>query len=572
VAARHTGRPRSGARARPSARCPAAGSHPRAGTWDLAQMSLARLLLLPIPRDGAGAPARRPGLEDPPPGQREGSLMESLQVLQIEDDEDHALLIEHELRRGGFEPECTRVDTVHELREVLTRQPFDLITSDYGLPRFDAPSALSVVREFPLDDVPFIIVSGSIPDTAVSQAMKAGAHDFVSKSDLKRLAPAVRRELKEARSRKARRLAEARFRTLARSLDGLVVTLDRDLVIDGVYGRGLLGAPPPPEALIGASVREFFQGHEQDEIERTCRAVLAGSASGEATLHLGRTLHGVPAYIEVVISPMLEPDGRVVGLLGSIRDVSEQRKLQAQVVASDRLATIGTLAAGVAHEINNPLSALLSNLHVLGRDVARLAGGDTLTPNVLTELAEIIGDANAAAAMVLTIAGDLRTFARQGDEVPGPVSPRKVLESALRMVRNQVEAKARLVRQLDETPPVLAIESGLGQVFLNLLVNAAQAIPDGEHERHEIRVRLHDEPETGHVVVSISDTGQGMTDSVKQRLFSPFFTTKPSGVGTGLGLSICKRLITSFGGAISVTSQVGEGTTFVVRLLAAKGA
>jgi signal transduction histidine kinase len=252
--------------------------------------------------------------------------------------------------------------------------------------------------------------------------------------------------------------------------------------------------------------------------------------------------------------------------------VTEQRKLQAQVVASDRLATIGTLAAGVAHEINNPLSALLSNLHVLGRDIERLASGDTLTPNVLTELAEIVGDANSAAAMVLTIAGDLRTFSRQVDEIPGPVSARRVLESALRMVRNQVEARARVVREFGECAPVLAIESGLGQVFLNLLVNAAHAIPAGHHDGHEIRVGLHDEPDTGHVVIRISDTGHGMTESVMQRLFSPFFTTKPSGVGTGLGLSICKRIIASFGGDISVESEPGKGTIFTVRLRAAPAA
>jgi two-component system NtrC family sensor kinase len=496
-------------------------------------------------------------------------MMDPLQVLQIEDDEDHAVLIAHELRKGGYEPECTRVDTAQELRAVLARQSFDLITSDYGLPRFDAPSALSVVREFPLEDVPFIIVSGSIPDTAVSQAMKAGANDFVSKTDLKRLVPAVRRELKEAQSRKARRIAESRFRTLARSLDGLVVAINRDLVIDGVYGRGLPGGPPRSDAVIGASVREFFQGAEQDEIEKACRRVLEEPGCADATLQLGRTHNGLPVFIEVVISPMLEPDGGVVGLLGFVRDVSEQRKLQAQVVASDRLATIGTLAAGVAHEINNPLSALLSNLHVLGKDVGRLANGDTLTPNVLTELAEIVGDANAAAAMVLTIAGDLRTFSRQGDEIPGPVSAQRVLDSALRMVRNKVMARANLVRELGPCPPVLAIESGLGQVFLNLLVNAAQAIPEGQHDRHEICVRLHHEPATGHVVITVSDTGHGMTESVKQRLFSPFFTTKPSGVGTGLGLSICKRIITSFGGDISVESEPGQGTTFTVRLRAA---
>jgi PAS domain S-box-containing protein len=492
--------------------------------------------------------------------------MNALRVLQIEDDEDHALLIEKELQRGGYQTQCTRVDTVEELRAKLTAQAFDLITSDFGLPRFDAPSALSVVHEFPVGEVPFIIVSGTIPDTAVGAAMKAGAHDFVSKSDLKRLVPAVRRELKEAASRRRRRLAEARFRTLACSLDGVVVALDRDLRIDAVYGRGLRGASAPVE-LIGQPVGELFRPQELADVEAACHRLLDApdAATQDAVLELDRTSHGQASLIEATISPLLEPDGTVIGLLGFLRDVTEQRKLQAQVVVSDRMATIGTLAAGVAHEINNPLSALLSNLHMVSRDVDRLLGGHLATPTFLAELREIVTDANAAAAMVLTIAGDLRTFSRQSHEEPGPVSLRRVLESALRMARNQL-SRARVVRDYADVPPALGVESALGQVFLNLLVNAAQALPDDGREDHQVSVGLAHDPAREQVVVQVRDTGHGMSPAVLDRLFVPFFTTKPSGVGTGLGLSICRRIVEGFGGTIVATSREGEGATFTVRL------
>jgi signal transduction histidine kinase len=492
--------------------------------------------------------------------------MTRLRVLQIEDQEDDALLVASELRRGGFEPQCTRVDTVPELRAVLGRQRFDLITSDYGLPRFDAPSALSVVKELSPDDVPFIIVSGTIPDTAVSSAMKAGAHDFVSKNDLRRLVPAVRRELKEAESRQARRYAEARFQSLARSLDGLVVSMDRDLLIDGCYGRGIPGGPQVPSAFLGTRLSDFFEGSERHAVVAACRRVLAGAAR-EERLDIDRPHDAGIAHLQITFSPMVAEDGgRVTGLVGYVRDVTAERVASSQRVASDRMATIGTLAAGVAHEINNPLSALLSNLHMLGRDLAHLSAGHVLTPTLLGELTEILDDANTAAGVVRTIAGDLRTFSRQADEAPQPVSITRVLESALRLARNRIEPRARIVRDYAEAPPVLAVESSLGQVFLNLLVNAAQALPEGHSDFHEVRVKVSVDEAAGRVVVAVSDTGHGMSTAVKERLFTPFFTTKPSGIGTGLGLSICRRIVTGFGGDITVESAEGQGSTFRVSL------
>jgi signal transduction histidine kinase len=264
--------------------------------------------------------------------------------------------------------------------------------------------------------------------------------------------------------------------------------------------------------------------------------------------------------------------GAVTGLVGYLRDVSEQRRLQGQVLASDRMATIGTLAAGVAHEINNPLSALLSNLHMLGVDLQRLSAGHMLTPLLMGNLLEVLDDANAAAAMVRTIAADLRTFARQAEDPAMPLSITMVLESALRLARNRLVSRARVVRSYDDVPPVLGVASSLGQVFLNLLVNAAQALPEPHGEPGEIRLEVSHDAAAGRVVVAIADTGHGMSKAVQARLFTPFFTTKPQGVGTGLGLSICRRIVTSLGGDITVESREGEGTTFRVSLPVASAA
>ena len=488
--------------------------------------------------------------------------MTELRVLQIEDVEDDAILVAHELKRGGWTPRCTRVETVHDLRAALVGHSWDLITSDFGLPRFDAPSALAIVQEYTVD-VPFIIVSGSIPDVAVSAAMKAGAHDFISKGDLRRLVPAVRRELNEARSRQARRFAESRFKTLARSLDGMVVTVDHELVVDGVFGRGLDGGVPEARDYLGKRVRDLFEADERDAVEASCRRALAGTdVVHELTRHGAEDV----THLELVISPMLDPDGSVTGIVGHLHDVTEQKKLQAQVVTSDRMATIGTLAAGVAHEINNPLTALLSNLHMLGRDLHKLTEGHFPEPTLLAEMTEILDDADTAAGMVRTIAADLRTVSRQGEEKPWPVSVSKVMESALRMARNQIQPRARIVREYDDVPPAMAVESALGQVFLNLLVNAAQAIPEGDVMHQEIRVRVYADHKAGRIIAEVTDTGHGIPEAVKQRIFTPFFTTKASGVGTGLGLAICHRIVASFGGDITVESSEGLGATFRVSL------
>jgi CheY-like chemotaxis protein len=160
---------------------------------------------------------------------------------------------------------------------------------------------------------------------------------------------------------------------------------------------------------------------------------------------------------------------------------------------------------------------------------------------------------------------DLKVFSRAQEETYGPVDVRVVLDSVIRLSWNEIRHRARLVKDYEEVPPVNANESRLGQVFLNLVVNAAQAIPEGQADQHEIRLLARTAPD-GRVVVEIHDTGPGMPAEVLNRLFTPFFTTKPVGIGTGLGLSICHRIIHALGGDISVESVVGKGSAFKVSM------
>lgn len=247
---------------------------------------------------------------------------------------------------------------------------------------------------------------------------------------------------------------------------------------------------------------------------------------------------------------------------------AERKKLQEQLLISDRMASMGTLAAGVAHEINNPLASVMANLDLATRDLAEISQKLGLATE-LAEVTEGVGDARDGLERIRSIVRDLKIFSRSEEEVTGPVDLARVLHSTLRMAWNEIRHRARLVKSFERAGYVQATESRLGQVFLNLVINAAQAIEEGHSDDHEIRVSASTAAD-GFICVAVSDTGPGMEPRVVEHLFTPFFTTKPVGVGTGLGLSICHRIVTGFGGRIEVETCPGRGTTFRVWLPPAK--
>jgi PAS domain S-box-containing protein len=268
--------------------------------------------------------------------------------------------------------------------------------------------------------------------------------------------------------------------------------------------------------------------------------------------------------------------GKPVRIIGTVTDITEKKRMQAQLLQSDRMVSMGTLAAGVAHEINNPLAYVVSNLGFVLSELAA-AGVDsvhgegasrTLPGEVLGEMRRALEEAKEGAERVRSIVRDLKTFSRPDETARAEVDVRRVLESAINMARNEIRHRARLVLELGPVPPVRASEHRLGQVFLNLLVNAAQAVPEGRAGENEIRAVTRTDGQ-GRAVVEVHDTGAGMAPEVLTRIFEPFFTTKPVGVGTGLGLSICHGIVTALGGAMQVESKPGEGSVFKVFLPAA---
>jgi signal transduction histidine kinase len=247
------------------------------------------------------------------------------------------------------------------------------------------------------------------------------------------------------------------------------------------------------------------------------------------------------------------------------RDITERRQVQEKLLASERMASLGTVAAGVAHEINNPLSYMLSNLRFVDDELSAMAdSGEGLADERGQEIREALKEALSGSQRVAEIVKDLRTFSRASDERRGPVDVQAVLDLCGNMAWSEIRHRARLVKDYGRVPPVHANESRLGQLFLNLLINAAQAIAHGDIEGNEIH--LSTRYEEGQVVVAVRDTGEGISPENLDKLFKAFFTTKPEGVGTGLGLSICHGIVNELGGRIAVQSELGKGTIFQVFL------
>jgi len=244
----------------------------------------------------------------------------------------------------------------------------------------------------------------------------------------------------------------------------------------------------------------------------------------------------------------------------SARRALERKDMQSRLVFADRMASVGTLAAGVAHELNNPLMYVLSNLHLTREELEVPSDGAWLD-----RAKQQVDEAIHGAVRMQNVVRDLKTFSRVDDEQRGNVDVRGVLESSINMCWNQIRHRATLKRDFEPTPLVEVNESRLGQVFLNLLINASQAMPERSVKTNVIVVRTYTNSD-GWAVIEVIDNGTGIAPETRGHIFDPFFTTKGVAEGTGLGLSICRNIIQSAGGSIDADSQVDRGTTFRVKL------
>ncbi|WNG43716.1 PAS domain-containing protein [Archangium minus] len=311
-----------------------------------------------------------------------------------------------------------------------------------------------------------------------------------------------------------------------------------------------------PEAeLLGKSDYDFVPSHEADVFWRQDELVFGSGQPNENEESITDSA-GLTHTLVTKKAVFTGADGQPY-LVAVIRDITEYTRLETQLRLADRMVAVGTMASGIAHEINNPMAYVSANLSFLREQLSQ----EDVTELDLVELREVVAEAIEGAGRVRSIVEDLKGFTRSDEKRLGPVELPQVIDSAQRLVRHQLQTRARLVHALEPVPPVFGNAARLGQVLVNLLVNAVQSFSVRDPERNLIRISSRTNG-AAQVVVEVEDNGRGMEPEVLKRLFSPFFTTKPVGEGTGLGLAISHAIIESMGGQIEVRSTPGRGSTF----------
>src|SRR5207237_1658240 len=412
---------------------------------------------------------------------------------------------------------------------------------------------------------PYICVSGTITEELAVAAMKAGAHDDVTKGQLKRLLPAIERELREAKARATLRATEASYETLVEhapvgiyrsSPDGRFLSVNAAVVRILGYDSAadVLGLDMARDVYADAAERQrlverdTYSDRQYDNVEATWKR------------RDGRLL-----TVQLSVRAVRNAAGRVEYYETFVRDVTDQRRLQQQVLQSQKMEAVGRLAGGIAHDFNNLLTVITSYSDLLLED---LAPGDAKRDDV----EQVRKAADGAAALTR----QLLAFSRQQVVEPRVVSLNTVVEGLQQILRRVIGEDIELAITL--APDLGAVRADVGQleqVLMNLAVNARDAMPTGGRLTIETANVEHDpdyarDQEAAAVrrfaMLAVSDTGCGMDEATKARIFEPFFTTKEPGKGTGLGLATVYGIVQQAGGFIWVYSEPDQGTSFKVYL------
>lgn len=342
---------------------------------------------------------------------------------------------------------------------------------------------------------------------------------------------------------------------MAESLDGIVLTQgDKYAYVNSAY-EAILGVSS--EELIGQLIEEKMPQEDRP----TLRSWLDDADRGDVEL---RFVHfdGSPKFL--ALTPIRRALTAISTFEGFVaRDVTKKRRVQTELLVADRMMSIGALAAGVAHDVNNPLSYVLGNLDFLREELPKLllsAHSQALG----RDLKEAADEAWEGADRVRRIVSDLRAFTKGDTGATRELDVVRVVNAAVNMAFVEIRHRARLERSFDPVPPISANEARLGQVVLNLLLNAVHAMNEGPQDKNMIRVATHEV--RGMACIEVSDNGPGIPKELIGRVFDPFFTTKPRGLGTGLGLAMVYGVVTELGGTVTVESRLGRGTKFTVLL------
>ena len=350
---------------------------------------------------------------------------------------------------------------------------------------------------------------------------------------------------------------EDRLRLLESSVRGIVMEVDqagRYLEI-WTHDESLLARPR--QELLGSTISEVLGQETGATFLELIRVALAEQRPVRYQYQL-EVLAGTRWF-----SCEGVPGRRPGTVVLRVQDITEQRRFEAQLIESDRLASIGLLAGGVGHEINNPLAWIMTHLRTVQRELAGRVkvSADPQLEKWFAQLGQVL----EGAERIRQIVTDLSFFTYSPEEPHAPIDVRAALDWAADIAMAELRHRARLSKQYADAPLVTGSEARLGQVFLNLLINSAHSVEPGNTQANEVRVELSTDNQ-GRARVDVVDTGRGILIEHRARLFEPFFTTKPRGSGTGLGLSVSRRIVESYGGSLELVSSRPGETRFRVTL------
>ena len=513
---------------------------------------------------------------------------ERLRILILEDDPADADLLERELRRAGETADCRRAENEQEFLAGLSPLP-DLVLADYRMPGFGALAALRLLAARALD-VPVIVVTGTLGDESLVECLREGATDYLLKDRLGRLGKAVRNAVAQGRLR----LAQRRHQQLVQAiLDGGTAAIhvkdtagryllvnrhyasllgkDRDEIVgrrdDEVWAAEIAASAASAAGAGAGETAGLAEGAERAErLERLRsedrRALAAGTAI-EVEEEMLRA--GEPRSYWTVRFPLRDLDGRAYAVCGIATDVTDRKRLEARLRQGQKMEAVGQLAGGLAHDFNNLLTVILGYGNLLAEELAAL-------PALLGHVEQLRQAGERGAALTR----QLLAFSRQQALQPSAVDLDAVVADFEAMLRRLIGEDVELTTVLRSRGSLVLADRGqLEQVILNLALNARDAMPGGGRlvvETAAVDVdAAYAESRPGvrpgpHLLLAVSDTGQGIDAATRARIFEPFFTTKPPGQGTGLGLATVHGIVHQSGGHVDVYSEPSQGTTFRIYL------
>lgn len=531
----------------------------------------------------------------------------------MEDSEADTALLIHELQRKGYDPAYERVDTRESMAAALERGPWDVVVADYNMPCFNAPEAISLLKAQGLD-VPFVILSGSIREETAVAALKAGADDYVMKDNLARLVPAIERELGRVVVRQARRNAEESLFGRVRQQESVAVLGQRALRTNELgellgytvslvtqtlgieYCKYLELLPDQKRFLLRAG-----KGWKEGSVGRL---TIDGGVRSQAGFTL---LQNKPVIVDDLrtdtrfpnlqflrehnvvsgMSVLVQGRERVFGVLGAhttsrrtftkddinflqavanvLAAAIERKQLEEQTFQAQRIEAIQHLAGGMAHHFNNLMAAMIGLSDLL---LMRIGKDD--------ELHRYAEQIKSAADRAATLTRQLVEFSRLEPSSPTDLKMSQVLQRLAKLLRTLVGDSIHVDMQTDHDDGTVHVDATqIEQVIVNLVVNARDAMPKGGTLRiatSNIAVAQPmaavggEIPPGEYVLLSMSDTGIGIGDEIREHVFEPFFTTKRSAQSTGMGLPTTYGIVKQSGGYIAFDSAPEKGTTFRIYL------